>query len=103
MSDSKEFTPVARSSVQSLPATTPISVSNESLQTTLNNTYTGTRSAMNHDVVADQDTVVANVVNDQRSLSSQAMMGLGTASLKNHLQPSQVAKQSFLIQCLCDL
>ena len=76
------------SSVQNLIVSTSISVTDDSLQTTLDSSYTGARGVMNHGVGSEQD--VSDVGSDQRTLANQAMMGLGGSSLQSHLQQKQV-------------
>ena len=82
---------VTRPSVQDLMVSTSISGTDEALNANIDSSYTaGARSGMNHDVGSDQDTIASNVGTDQRSLSNQAIMGLGGSSLQSHLQQKQV-------------
>lgn len=87
-SDSIGFPRVSRSSVQNLIASTSVNATDEALQPALDSSYTSARSVMNHDI-SEQNAIVSHVKSDQRGLPSQAMMGLGTASLQNHLQHKQ--------------
>ena len=88
MSDSIGFPRDTISSVQNLIVSTSIGVADDSLQTTLDSSYTGARGVMNHGVGSEQD--VSDVGSEQRALSNQAMIGLGGSSLQSHLQQKQV-------------
>eukprot|EP00795_Rhopilema_esculentum_P005844 gene5844-11163_t len=85
ITDTIGFPANSRPTVPTLPVSTSLS-EDDTMESSLSNSFPGARGAMNHGIESDQDTSATKMGSDQRSISSQGIMGLGVSTINSHLQ-----------------